>query len=181
MEPCYYCKSERAIGIFPHPRFRQQSMPTCEKCYHRLNLYYTQFRLLGWFVLIFGPGALLAALVLATESRWTDAGCAVLVAMVAIVLWNAAVRHYSKKRDRMTGDYVDTKAIRWCRTCRFHRKVRSYEDSFKGAWTLPVMPDVSTLPCSNVAQTHAVWVEYYARPPRERALFPKNCPVWAGK
>jgi hypothetical protein len=156
-------------------------MPTCKKCYQRLNLYYSQFRVIGWFGLIFGPGALLTALVLATESRWMDAGLAVLVAAVAVVLWNAATQHYAKKRDKITGDYVDTKAIRWCRTCRFHRKSRPYEDIYKGAWTLPVMPDVATLPCSNLAQAHAVWVEYYAHPPRERALFPKTCTFWTAK
>ncbi len=59
-EVCYYCKEEPSAGRFPHPRFRQQVCPTCERCFKRLNLYYRQFKLLGRVGCLFAPACLLA-------------------------------------------------------------------------------------------------------------------------
>ncbi len=91
------------------------------------------------------------------------------------------MEHYRKRRDKETGDYVDTSAIRWCRTCRFFRRSRQYEDAYKGAWTFPTMPEDEILPCRNLGQTREMWVAYYVLPRGKRTLFPKTCDRWTAK
>jgi len=65
--------------------------------------------------------------------------------------------------------------IRWCRTCKHHRKIPEYEDTMKGLWQEESIPRSDKLPCKIVLETSQIWEAYYETEPRSRALFPRDC------
>lgn len=68
--------------------------------------------------------------------------------------------------------------IKWCRTCKHHRKVGDYEDTMKGLWHETSIPRSDKLPCRIVLETSQVWEAYYETEPKSRSLFPKDCPQY---
>ena len=70
------------------------------------------------------------------------------------------------------------KDIRWCRTCRHHRKVPEYENTMTGLWRKESMPRSDKLPCKIVLETSQAWEAYYETEPKSRALFPGDCPFF---
>lgn len=73
---------------------------------------------------------------------------------------------------------VQVKEIKWCRTCKHHRKVSDYEEIMKGLWRETSMPRSDKLPCKIVLETTQVWKTYYETEPKLRSLFPKECPQY---
>lgn len=68
--------------------------------------------------------------------------------------------------------------IRWCQTCKHHRKVPEYEDTMKGLWQEKSMPRSDKLPCKIALETSNVWKAYYETDPKSRSLFPKDCQLF---
>lgn len=73
---------------------------------------------------------------------------------------------------------AQTSQIKWCRTCKHHRKVSDYEDTMKGLWREASMPRSDKLPCKIALETSQVWEAYYKTEPKSRSLFPKDCPQY---
>lgn len=71
---------------------------------------------------------------------------------------------------------VNAKKIEWCRTCKYYRKVREYEDVMTGLWRETSMPRSDKLPCTIALETVHVWEAYYDAELGSRTLFPRDCP-----
>ncbi len=89
----------------------------------------------------------------------------------------AAARRLADAERAAAALQAKTGVIPWCRTCQWHRRVREYEDIFKGAWTQPTLPPPEIWPCSRT-DVQDTWTAYYAMPHERRTLFPKACPQW---
>ncbi len=73
-------------------------------------------------------------------------------------------------------DYVDPKQIIWCKTCKYYRKIKGYEDDLWQQENLP--SDSAKIPCEKYSETQELWSNYFSMPTAERALYPKECPSW---
>jgi len=72
----------------------------------------------------------------------------------------------------------DVQRIKWCRTCKHHRKSREYEDTLSGLWHSDSMPRSDKLPCKIALETAGVWTRYFSSEPSSRTLFPNDCPSY---
>lgn len=70
---------------------------------------------------------------------------------------------------------------RWCKSCKYYRKSREYENTMKGLWRSPVLPQTDKLPCRIVSQTSGVWGRYFESEQRTRSLFPRECSFFERK
>ena len=101
------------------------------------------------------------------------------LAVVGILAFRISDSRHKKvltAREKREGRWVDRSKIEWCKNCVHFRKIRNWEDSHDGLWTLSEAPQLDLLPCGIAAQTSIVWQDYFAQGREQRTLYPKNCP-----
>ncbi len=67
------------------------------------------------------------------------------------------------------------KEIQWCKTCKYCKTVKEYEDEL---WLSEKMIPDSDIPCKKFDNTQDVWIEYFNLPAGKRTLYPKRCQKW---
>jgi hypothetical protein len=72
----------------------------------------------------------------------------------------------------------DYQEIKWCKSCKHHRKSKEYEHIMRGLWRSTAFPRSDKLPCSITLETSGVWKSYFDSEPKSRSLFPKECPFF---
>lgn len=70
---------------------------------------------------------------------------------------------------------IDPSTIKWCPTCKYHRKSEEYEDVRNGLWRSKFIPPKDNLPCNIAFKTLSVWQVYFSLEQDSRTLFPKDC------
>jgi len=74
--------------------------------------------------------------------------------------------------------YVDPQKIQWCKTCKYFKKNKKYEETINGLWRNETMPNKELIPCKEFDKTKEIWENYYNLNQSERTLYPKNCNFW---
>jgi len=175
MGKCFYCEKETNVEAFQNPYTKEIHL-TCEQCRKEFTSFLKErlFFSRASFIL---PLFIIGSIVLIFFNRhWGLIGLIVFIALEAICL--KLTGYYVKKRDIACGTYVDTRNIRWCKTCKNYRKVKKYDSILDGIWRNEQLPDSSHIPCRIVEDTIDVWKSFFALGSEDRTLFPKDCPKW---
>ena len=98
------------------------------------------------------------------------------VGILSLVISDSRKKKALTAREKREGRWVDRSKIEWCKNCTNFQKVRKWEDSHDGLWTLPEAPKPDLIPCRIAGQTTEVWQDYFALPRDQRAMYPKDCP-----
>lgn len=80
---------------------------------------------------------------------------------------NKALKELAKKARA-----VDTDKLEWCKTCKYYRARKEYEDNL---WMSPTMLVDNYLPCNILNKTRDVWEKQFSIPWEQRSWFPKYC------
>ena len=75
-------------------------------------------------------------------------------------------------------DDAEEEIIKWCPTCTEFRRIKQYEDIDDGLRCSNDMLPEQYIPCQSLSQSHEVWATYFKMEQLQRALYPKNCPLW---
>ncbi len=110
--------------------------------------------------------------------NWKISLSGVVLSIVIAILSESIRKSTITRREKREGAYVDTKKIEWCRTCKYLKKVKGYEDDL---WQSDQISDNDKIPCKIYPETKDVWTDYFNKPKEERTLYPKNCPKWSKK
>ena len=73
---------------------------------------------------------------------------------------------------------IDTDKLEWCKTCKYYRVKKEYEDNL---WMSPTMLVDDYLPCNMLNKTRDVWGKQFSIPSEQRSWFPKYCHKWKKK
>lgn len=76
------------------------------------------------------------------------------------------------------GPYIDTDKLMYCKTCKYYREIKEYEDHL---WSSSTMIAENYLPCNIPKRTRSLWQKHFAIPFIKRTWFPKNCRKWEKK
>lgn len=99
-----------------------------------------------------------------------------IVASISIAVISERIQNRSLEREaKREGTYVDVKKIKWCKTCKYYKKVKGYEDHL---WQQDEISSANKIPCKIYDETKDVWTAYFNKPIEERTLYPNNCPKW---
>lgn len=116
------------------------------------------------------------AIVIAIFWNWQIGLGLAILGILALMISDSRKKNVLTARDKREGRWVDRSKIEWCKNCSHFRKVRKWEDSRDGLWSLGEVPSTNLLPCSISEQTSDVWQDYFDLPREERSLYPKHCP-----
>ena len=92
---------------------------------------------------------------------------------------NKEIREEQEKKEKeQDEEYNRIKNIRWCKTCIYFKKKKTYEDIISGYWKSDVLPPMEYLPCDIAEKNIDFWKNYYSKDKDKRTLFPKECDLW---
>lgn len=117
-----------------------------------------------------------AAILISIFGDWRIGVGLAVVGILGLFISDSRKKKVLTARDKREGRWVDRSKIEWSKNCTHFRKVRKWEDSHDGLWTLPSVPPSDSLPCRISEQTSDVWQAYFALPREQRAMYPKDCP-----
>lgn len=117
-----------------------------------------------------------AALLIAIFWDWRIGLGLGIIGILGLMISDSRKKKVLTAREKREGRWVDRSKIEWCQNCVHFRKVRKWEDSNDGLWTLPTAPPSDSIPCRIVPETSGVWQDYFALPREQRTMYPKDCP-----
>jgi len=128
--------------------------------------------------IIGSPILILIGIICFIVVNWQVGLTFIALAILNFLLSSVLLQRYIDKREKELGTFIDVKKIRWCKTCRYYKKVKGYENI---ALLSDDMIELDMIPCKIAADTQSVWEIHFHKETGDRTLYPKDCPKWESK
>lgn len=173
---CYYCQTETEVTPYRNPH-TDEIHPTCAQCIKEFTSFAKERSLFTKLGCIWFPALILISGIM----LFFNFRIGLLCLAVGVILEIVVIRlqgYFVKKSNIECGTYVDPKKIQWCKTCKYFKKVKNFDDLVRGLWREKAMPNQENIPCKIFEKTKEIWKGYFDLEENKRATYPRNCTFW---
>jgi len=173
---CDDCGKEIFLGDKTYRRTSQYGVEQviCEKCFKKsAGEFYFERHLLARVGCLTPILGIILIIVFLSLKMWIASLVVLVLTILITTISSIVLEKFIHKMHLARG--IDTKNIKWCKTCKFFKKSKEWEAHLE---FLDKIPSLEKLPCLIPEKTKSFWEEYFKLDHGARTLYPKECVLW---